>query len=279
MSAGRCGDVPGAGDRTGGVPGVVGRGGTRNAAGAIRFGDVFAAELAKIRTLPVTWIALAVATAANTLLGVLAVTDAVRIAGQDGQIAIGRLGTLMVSPVYVFAAIAVHAAGGEYRAGQLRVTLAAVPDRNRLFTAKLAATAAAGLLAAIPAVLPGHLVRHAPAIAGGHLGIGAAAAGLAAILGAYLLLGLIGHGLAVIARSVVTPLAVLLVTPVVISPALRGTLPDLVRFLPHEATLSLLDMAGDPGAALGRAGGLLVLTAWAGLSVGGAWLVFARRDV
>ncbi|MEU4539174.1 ABC transporter [Streptosporangium sp. NPDC023825] len=254
-------------------------GATEDAAGAVGFGDVFAAELAKIRTLPVTWVALAVASAANALLGVLAATDAVRIAGQDGQIAVGRLGTLVVSPVYVFVAIAVHAAGGEYRAGQLRVTLAAVPDRNRLFTAKLAATAATGLLAAIPAVLPGHLVGHAPAITGGHLGIGAAAVGLAAVLGAYLLLSLIGHGFAVIARGVVTPLAVLLVTPVLISPALRGALPDLVRFLPHEATLSLLDTAGDPGAALGRAGGLLVLTAWAGLSVGGAWLVFARRDV
>ncbi|MGC5012004.1 hypothetical protein ACLQ2R_14675 [Streptosporangium sp. DT93] len=248
------------------------------ATGAPRFGDVLAAELLKIRTLPATWIAVALASAANLALALLATTDVVRIAGQDGPVAIERLGTLMLSPAYVLVAIAVHAAGGEYRTGQVRVTLAAVPGRNRLYAAKLAATATAVLLATVPVVLPGHLVRYVPEVTGGHLGAGAAARDLAALLGIHLLFALIGHGLAVVARGVALPLAVLVVTPVLVSPLLAGSLPDLVRLLPHEAALALLGTPGDPGTSLGRTGGLLALTTWAFLLTAGSWMIFSRRD-
>jgi ABC-2 type transport system permease protein len=234
---------------------------------AIRLADLLRAELTKTRTLPATWVALGVASAANLALGLLAATDAVRLAGRDGPVAIGQLGTLMVAPVYVFVAIAVFAAGSEYRAGQLRVSLAAVPDRHRLAAAKLAAVTAACLLAALPAVLPGHLVQPVPAVAD-----------LAALLAVYLLLSLIGYGFAVVARGVVAPLAVLFVTPVLISPALRGSMPDAVRLLPHEAALSLLGLPADPATALDRTGGLLTLIAWAGLSVGAGWAAVVRRD-
>ncbi|MEV4359232.1 hypothetical protein [Nonomuraea sp. NPDC049625] len=231
---------------------------------AIRLADLLRAELTKTRTLPATWVALGVASAANTVLGLLAATDSVRLAGPAGPVSIGQLGTLMVAPVYVFVAIAVFAAGSEYRAGQLRVTLAAVPGRHRLAAAKLAAVTAACLLAAGPAVLPGHLVQPV--------------ADPAALLTVYLLLSLIGYGFAVVARGVVTPLAVLFVTPVLISPALRGSMPDAVRLLPHEAALSLLGLPADPATALDRTGGLLTLIAWAGLSVGAGWAALVRRD-
>src|SRR5690606_4536334 len=92
----------------------------RTTVAAIRFGDVLAAEFIKIRTLPATWIALAVAFAANTLLGVLAVTDAVRIAGQNGTVPVAPLGTLMAPPVYARVAIAVLPAARAARAGHAR---------------------------------------------------------------------------------------------------------------------------------------------------------------
>ncbi|MEU4836037.1 ABC transporter [Streptosporangium sp. NPDC023615] len=286
MSPDETGDPGGSGETAGaGTSGTTGRtretrgtGDVSRATGAPRFGDVLAAELIKIRTLPAVWIALAVASAANLALAVLATTDVVKVAGQDGPIAIGQVGTLMLSPVYVLVAIAVHAAGGEYRTGQLRVSLAAVPGRNRLHAAKLAATTTALLLAAVPAILPGHLVRYVPEVTGGRLGAGAAARDLAALLGVCLLLALIGHGLAVVARSVVLPLAVLVVTPVLVSPLLRGSLPDLVRLLPHEGALALLGTADDPGTSLGRTGGLLTLALWAALSAGCAWTALTRRD-
>jgi len=239
------------------------------ARGAIRMTDLVHAELIKIRTLPATWLALSAAFAAHTVLGLLAGTDAVRVGGPDGLHQIGRLGTLMLSPAYAFVAVAVFAGGGEYRGGQLRVTLAAMPRRTRLFAAKLAAAVAVALLAAIPAVLPGHLLQHAPEPAGDRL---------AALLAVHLLLSLIGYGLAVVARGVVAPLAVLVLAAVVVAPAFRGTLPGLVSLLPHESALSLIGLPAAPATALTRPAALLTLAVWATASVGAAWALFVRRD-
>jgi ABC-2 type transport system permease protein len=247
-------------------------------AATIRFRDVLSAELGKIRTLPATWIAPAIAAVANTLLGVVAATDAVRVAGRDGDFPIERYGTLMLAPVYVYIAIAVFAAGSEYRAGQIRLSLAAVPRRARLFCAKLAAVTAVGAGSAILALLPGHVVRQLSATAGGDHGIGAVVAGLLASVTAYLLFSVVGFGFAIVARTVVAPLAVLFILPIVVSPPLEAIFPGVVKFLPHEAALSLLGTPANPDTALGRGGGLLLLTAWAALSVGGAWASLARRD-
>lgn len=244
----------------------------------IRFRDVLAAELIKITTLPATWIALTLTVGANSLLGIVAATDVVRVAGQNGRIPIAELGALTLSPVYAFVAIAVFAAGCEYRGGQLRVSLAAVPGRDLLFAAKLTASTAFCLIVSIPAVLPGHLLRHLPAVRAGETGTDDAVVGLLAFLAAYLLLGLVGFGLAVVTRTVVAPLVTLLLTPVLVSPMLRGTLPHAVSLLPHEAALGLIGMPADPATALGPAAGLLVSAGWAIFSVAVAWQTFVRRD-
>lgn len=224
------------------------------------FRDLLAAERIKITSLPGSWVALALACGGNLLLGAVAAADAVRIAGPVD------LAALLLVPVYEFAAIPVLAAGGEYRGGQVRVSLLAVPRRARLFAAKLTASTAAGLAASVPAVLPGQLLRDVRA------------ADLLAVLTVYVLLALVGYGFAVVARSAAVPLAVLTVLAVLVAPLLRGGLPYAVRLLPHEAALSFLGTPAEPATALGPGAGLLVLSAWAALSVTAAWWVFARRD-
>ncbi|MBB4917521.1 hypothetical protein [Streptosporangium saharense] len=216
------------------------------------------AEFTRIRTLPATWIALAVTLAANTLLGLLAATDTVRVATSDGQVAVSQLGTVMLAPVYAFLAVPVFAAGRE-----LRISLLATPDRNRFLLAKLLASAGTTIVAAPVLLLPGLLVRHA-------------AGSLPAEMTAYLLLGLVGGGFAVLTRTAVIPLAVLLALPVLVSPMLAGLLPGLVRLLPHEATLSFLGTSTGP--ALSRTAGFWVLLAWAVVFVGAAWVATVRRD-
>lgn len=234
----------------------------------IRFRDVLTAELTKIRTLPATWIALAVAVTANIALGTLAADDAIRIAGADGPVPVAQLGTIMLSPVYVFVAITVFAGGSEYRGGQLRVTLAAVPDRTLLFATKLIAAAAASLLATAAAVLPGYLIQHAPTILDGDLSSGEATADFTMFVIVYLLLSLMGYGFAIVAKTVITPLAVLFVTPVLVSPAFQSTIPDIVKFLPHEASLSLLGNPTSPTTELSPGVALTTLLVWtAGLLV------------
>ncbi|MFC3982638.1 hypothetical protein [Streptosporangium jomthongense] len=231
---------------------------------AIGLADLARAEFTKIRTLPATWIALAVTLVANTLLGLLAASDTVRVASQGGPVAIAQLGTVMLAPVYAFVAVPVFAAGREY-GGQLRVSLIATPDRNRFFLAKLLAGAGTAVVAATAVLLPGLLVRQA-------------VDGLPAEVAAYLLLGLLGCGFAVLARTVVTPLAVLFILPILVSPMLAGLLPGLVRLLPHEATLSFLGTPTSPVLALSRPAGFGVLLAWAAVFVGAAWVVTVRRD-
>jgi ABC-2 type transport system permease protein len=225
------------------------------------------AELTKIRTLWATWLALAVAFAANTLLAVLARTDAVQIAGADGSVPIDRIGTLMLAPVYAFIAVVVYATGSEYRNGQIRVSLTAVPDRRSLAAAKLGAITLVSLAAAVPAVLPAMLIRpHGTAV------------DLLLMAVVYLLVSLIGCGFAVLARSLVTPLAVLFILPVMVSPLLRSALPGVVKFLPHEAALSLLGAPTDPGGDLTGGGGLLVLVSWTVLFLGAAGTALITRD-
>ncbi|SIR74805.1 hypothetical protein [Micromonospora avicenniae] len=237
--------------------------------------ELLIAELTKIRTLPATWIAFALTVLGNAVLGILAATDLVRVASANGEVAVGQLGALMLAPAYVFIAIAVFAAGTEYRGGQLRISLAAMPDRTRWFGSKLAVSAVVALVAAIPAVLPGLLVQHGAA---GDLAFSSTAKDLLALLAGYLLLSLVGFGFAFLARSPVTPLAVLFILPMLASTALGNLLPQFVKLLPHEATLSFLGLSADPATTLSRAAGLLVLIGWALLFVGTAWTLIVRRD-
>jgi ABC-2 type transport system permease protein len=225
------------------------------------------AELTKIRTLRATWLALAVAFAGNTLLAVLARTDAVRIAGADGSVPIDRIGTLMLAPVYAFIAVVVYATGSEYRSGQIRVSLTAVPDRRSLAAAKLGAITLVSVAAVVPAVLPAVVIR--PDGTASDLLLSAAV---------HLMLSLIGCGFAVLARSLITPLAVLFILPVMVSPLLRSALPGVVKFLPHEAALSLLGAPTDPVGDLTRGGGLLVLVSWTVLFLGAAGASLIIRD-
>lgn len=231
-------------------------------AGNIRFRDVLGAELTKIRTLPATWIAVAITVTVNTALGIIVATDAIRIAGAAGPTPVAQLGTLMLSPVYVLTAIAVFAGGSEYRGGQLRVALAATPKRMLLFAAKSSAAAAASLLATIAAVMPGYLIQHTAAIGHGELSTANAITDFMALVMAYLLLGLIGYGFAIVAKTVVTPLAVLFITPVLVSPALHNTIPDIVKFFPHEASLSLLGNPTSAATELAPGTALATLAMW-----------------
>ncbi|MFC4059066.1 hypothetical protein ACFOWE_12210, partial [Planomonospora corallina] len=105
-----------------------------------------------------------------------------------------------------------------------------------------------------------------------------AAGGLLPRAAACLLLGLVAYGSATLARTAATPLAVLVVVPVLVSPLLRGPVPGVVRLLPYEAALSLLGAPRGPDLALDRPVGLLVVVAWAVVLVGAAWAVTVRRD-
>jgi ABC-2 type transport system permease protein len=232
---------------------------------AVQWRATFGAELTKIRTLPVVWLAVATATVANTVLGIVVATDAFRVGTAGGAEPVERLGTLMLAPVYAFVALPVFAAGSEYRSGQLRVTLAAVPRRGELFSAKLAAAALCTVVCSVVAVLPLYVVKHSPG-------------DMLRWLAVYVVLGLIGFGFAVVTRSAVIPLAVLFAVPVIASPALQREWPGLVRLLPHEAGLSLLGKPTAADTALPATAAACVLGCWLVVFLTLAGIGLTRRD-
>jgi ABC-2 type transport system permease protein len=184
--------------------------------------NLLTAELSKIVTLPATWIALVVAAIGETW----------------------ARGVLL--PVYAVAAVAVQAAGSEYRGGQLRVTLAAAPRRGRLYAAKLAASVgSAGAAGCVVFAFSAHWA-------------------LMWLLG--LLLSGTGAGLATVTRGSLVPLAGLGVAALA---SMAGLLPWARGLLPHDAMAGALDH---------KPGSLLVLAAWAGVSIAAGGLSLHRRD-
>ncbi|MFE1955182.1 ABC transporter permease [Streptomyces sp. NPDC059524] len=163
-----------------------------------------------------------------------------------GQLALIVFGVLVVST--------------EYSSGMMRVSLLAVPRRGRLYTAKLAVTATAALLVAIPVTVVGYLVTQA---ALGPHGASIGADGVPrALAGAVLyltLMSLFATGVAAAARSAVLPLAVLL--PLVLAGtqilSVIGATKELARYFPDRAGIQMLTVGSDDALR-----GCLVLLAW-----------------
>ncbi len=239
------------------------------------FGDALRAELTKLLTLPAPWVALALTIVANVALGVVTASDAVRLSGADGGTPLAHLGTLLLAPVYAFIAIALFAAGSEYHGGQLRVTLTAIPRRGRMFCAKLTAAALCGIIAAPCAVIPGYVTHHAIRA---DMTAGRTIADVLPWIGVYLALSAIGFGFGFLARGVVVPLAVLFLLPVLMSPTLGARFPQVMRFMPHEASLSLLGIPASPQTSLAPAAAAAVLAAWSAVMLLLALTALIHRD-
>lgn len=241
----------------------------------IRPRDVLTAEITKITTYPSTILAAAATMALNTTLGALIATDAIRIASGGRLVHLAQLGSILLAPVYVFALIAVFAAGTEYQGGQLRVTLAAVPDRSRLMTAKMLALLLVTLPTAIVCVLPGRLL----AALGSSTPPSPQAVALDAArwIAAYLAFSIIAFGLTLLLRNVIAPVALLTLIPLL---AWTGVfqLPELIRLLPHDAGLSLLGSPASTATELPPAVAGTALLGWCLLTTLSAGAVLAYRD-
>jgi ABC-2 type transport system permease protein len=187
-----------------------------------------------------------------------------------GQLAIGVLGVLVIT--------------SEYSTGSIRVSLAAVPQRLRMFFAKVGVfslvTVVVGVVSCFVAFL-GSQSLFATKNAAAHLGDPGVTR---AVLGAALyltLVGLLGLGIGGILRR--TPAAIsILVGLLLVVPILVGFLPQswqapLARYLPGAAGQSMFAVrhASD---SLSPGKGLLVMLIWVVVSLGGAAVLLVRRD-
>ncbi len=169
----------------------------------------------------------------------------------------------------------------EYGSGMVGLSLLAQPTRWVLLAAKAAVvvatsavlvpfTAAATYLSTEWALGPYGVAITAPGVAG-------AMAGAVVYL---TFMGLFAMGTAVMTRSPVAPLVVLL--PLVLTGSqilsVIGATADVARYLPDQAGASLMTIRPDPSK-LGRGSGLAVLVGWAAAALGGGLILLRRRDV
>jgi ABC-2 type transport system permease protein len=199
---------------------------------------------------------------------------------QCGQAVVAILAVLMVS--------------NEYSSGMMRVTLAAMPRRERALAAKAVVLAAvvlvAGAVAVLGSVLAGHLIMPGhgfTAARGFHpvwLSYGPA---LRAACGSVLylvLIALLSLGVAVIVRdsgvSIGVVLALLYVFPIALSFIGNEQWQHrLARWTPTVAGLTIQDTTGLRGLAITPWAGLGVLAIWAAGALLAGGLVFRYRDV
>lgn len=176
--------------------------------------------------------------------------------------------------------LAALVAGSEYLDGQWATTLSATPQRGRVFTAKLTVIAMLSASAAVVATTAAVFLKHAVLGQRG-LGIDQFTPGMALnILGVminYALLGLISANLTMIMRNHLAAVVVMVPLVLGLTISLVGAIPVL-RFLPDLAGIQLL-MAYPGIGLLDPVWGAIVMSGWAFMLGGTAWLLLRMRDV
>ncbi|MCX5113263.1 ABC transporter permease [Streptomyces sp. NBC_00378] len=169
------------------------------------------------------------------------------------------------------------AISSEYLNGALRISLAAVPRRNLFYAAKIALVGApalvVGLVTSFGAFLVGQLFMGEYAIDLGEPGALRAAFGG----GIYLaLMALFAAGLAVVLRSAVAVLSLLIPFVLIVSFVVGDVAGGVAQYLPDRAGQLVLHQ--NPEGSLGPWGGLAVTAAWAAAALLAGWWALRRRD-
>lgn len=238
----------------------------------MRLCGVTAAEIVKLRTLPI-----AVLTALGTPLAaaVMAVMLAAHLTALGAPVSGTRV-TLQAIPfvqtglVLLGVLPVVH----EHAGRQLYTTLTVVPHRGVLLAAK--SLAALGSLASTSVVTVGAMVAAAMAARQllGTPSIGEDPGVLLGAVGYLVLVGAFSHAVALLVRHLVPALAGMLSLLLIVSPLLAG-LTEHARWLPDRAAMQLYDPSD---AVLTATAGALVAVAWTVLVGGVAAVLFVRRD-
>jgi hypothetical protein len=240
----------------------------------MRLTDVTAAELGKLRTLPVAVLAVAATTVVG---GAIAAALASSLADQRAPVSVTAVTIQAVPFVQVgLILLGVLSVTHEHTGSQLRTTLAVVPRRGLLLAGKSVATLVAVALTAVATV---GAILAAAAITAYLLDVPDAGSGAEPwpVLGsvAYLVLvGLLSHAVALLVRHLIPALAGMLGLVLIVSPLLAG-LTEHARWLPDRAAMQLYDPADTM---LTPATGALVMLAWTALVGGAATALFVRRD-
>ncbi|GAA2302117.1 ABC transporter permease [Glycomyces scopariae] len=246
-------------------------------------GAAAAAEWVKVRSVRSTPIMLAAFAVVGVGLGWVVAGSFADAAREQDALAAGFFSLLLGQLVLI--TFAVQFAGAEFSTGTVRVSLAAVPSRGRFFAAKMLVT---GLVVAGAAVV----VEVATFFtAQSRLGERAAPfmewETVEALLGGWIhltLLSLFAAGVAVMVRSTVVALSVLLPILFLSSQGLGNVdaIRPVAQYLPDQVGMVVMHLTvpGDPqfGRDYGPWEGIGILVLWTAAALVGGWIAMRRRD-
>lgn len=251
--------------------------------------NVLRAELYKLRTVRSGYVAVLAAFAANTGFAVLAgALIAPRLSAHDrasvdvvqlalagvhlSQIAFGVLGALVIT--------------SEYSSGMIRVTLAAIPRRRVLLTAKALVLCGVTLVTATASTFAAWFAFQAALPARTLTGTALTDPGIARAVaggGLYLtMLALLGFGLGVLLRSSAAAIATLfglLFVPPLLLELLPGSWKDTIGpWIPMESGSQIYIAVHRDAVALGPWAGFGVFTLYAAAAITAGLILATRRD-
>ncbi len=252
----------------------------------MRLVNLVRSECWKLFTLPSTWVIAAAMTLGTWGMSYINSYGSADIAPDDPRlfssvpIPAGYAGFDMAGWGFVFVvALGSLWGSGEYgRGGQIRTTLAATPRRGRVFVAKaLLVGLLAGLLGFL-SMAGGVMVTHMLARDGiDPVTLSPAVwRHLASLSYSWAMIALLCFALAVLARSAVLPLALMLPMVVGVGGFLARLAPAF-RLLPTVTAESTYMYAGS-GSYLNATAGMIASGLWAAVSLVVAGAVFANRD-
>lgn len=240
----------------------------------IRIRDVVAAEITKIISHPMVIVALAFTMIINVSFAFIdTIGVSFYFASDQAPATLSSFGVVMFFPIYAFLVLPILAASSEYKDGQFRMTLTAIPNRQILMIGKLMAMVIAVLSAIVVVLIPPRLII---GIADG-LSVGALMVDLGRWITVYLLMSFIAFGFAGFLRSTIAPLAILIMIPIFVA---TGVLqwPEGLRFLPDQASMSLLGTPAYDVTELPAQIALFALLCWVLLWMLTYWITLIRRD-
>lgn len=243
------------------------------------FSCALSAELAKTLTLPWTPLILATALLVALLPAVFA-SARISIAASDG--ATGRplsdtTGLALAVVAFMVLAAVVIASG--LRSGEFRVAASAIPRRSTLAAAQLTSmtllvlTASATLFAA-DAVIRTWTDPSATRL----LDLSRLRAG-AGFCAATITFTLTSAALTLAVRNVVVPVAILILTPLLLLGGLEMVAPSALALTPYTASTAVVRGEAGPPTDLAAPGGFLVLLAWSALAAVLFTTTLTRRDL
>lgn len=240
----------------------------------IKFIDILTAEITKILTHPTIVLCILTTLIINVGLAVLDASGLIFYTGADSTAAtISDFSSLMFAPIYAFLVFPVYAASSEYRGGQHRMTLVATPNRNNLMKAKIAAVSLTILGSILITIIPSRLITHIFA----NTSINYLLFDLFRWTAVYFFMALIAFGLAGITRSTIVPLSILIIIPIFIGTGIIQW-PEGLRFLPDQASMSLLGTPAYEVTELPPLIALITLICWSILFLGSYWVIFNKSD-